>query len=98
MSSYGCGIPDYDSIVLTGGYDPDDNIQLSSVQRYDLNGFVENLPSLNEAREIHGCGCYYNNDGEKVKFKLCVSLYRAASSGLPRCWRIQFQFLLLLRL
>ena len=89
MFSHGCGIPDYDSIVLTGGYDPDDNIQLSSVQRYDLNGFVENLPSLNEAREIHGCGCYYNNDGEKVKFKLCVSLYRAASSGLPCGRRFQ---------
>ena len=67
MSSYGCGIPDYDSIVLTGGYDPDDNIQLSSVQRYDLNGFVSDLKPLNQKRTGHGCGYFYNKDGVKVK-------------------------------
>ena len=73
MFSHGCGIPDYDSIVLTGG-DDDRNgdgygVQLSSVQRYDLNGLVEDLPSLNQAREGHGCG-FYNKDGTKVNHEV----------------------------
>ena len=75
MSRHACSIPEYesDTVVLTGGeYDSD---ALSTVERYDLNGLVETLPSLNQAREGHGCGYFYNKDGTKVKLTVCVSLY-----------------------
>ena len=92
-----CSIPYYDSVFLTGGWDTYDYYTLDLVQQYDLNGLVPYpIPSLNEARESHGCGYYYNKDGEKVEFKHCSSFYRAVSSGLARCWRIQLRLLLLL--
>ena len=66
MFSSACSIPDYDSdtVVLTGGIDVDYNY-MDTVQRYGLNGLVEYLPSLREARAYHGCGYYYK-DGERV--------------------------------
>jgi len=46
-----CGIPDAgDTIVLTGGYSH------KYVTRYDVNGFVEELPELPERRHGHACG------------------------------------------
>ena len=69
MFSLACSIPDYetDTVVLTGGLDTYNDTDTTSVERYDLKGFVENLPSLNQAREGHGCGYFYNKDGVKVK-------------------------------
>ena len=67
MFSFACSIPDYDSdtVVLTGGID--DYNSIDTVQRYGLNGLVEYLPSMKEARSYHGCGYYYK-DGERVMF------------------------------
>jgi len=46
-----CGIPDAgDTIVLTGGW------KHNYVTRYDVNGFVEELPQLPESRYAHVCG------------------------------------------
>merc|ERR1712192_124773 len=46
-----CGIPDAgDTIVLTGGW------KHNYVTRYDVNGFVEELPQLPENRYGHACG------------------------------------------
>jgi len=46
-----CGIPDAgDTIVLTGG------VGHNYVTRYDVNGFVEELPQLPENRRLHACG------------------------------------------
>merc|ERR1712192_172834 len=46
-----CGIPDAgDTIVLTGGW------KHNYVTRYDVNGFVEELPQLPENRWTHACG------------------------------------------
>jgi len=46
-----CGIPDAgDTIVLTGG------LWHNHVTRYDVNGFVEELPQLPENRNGHACG------------------------------------------
>jgi len=48
--SYTCGIPDAgDTIVLTGGGGH------NYVTRYDINGFMEELPQLPENREGHAC-------------------------------------------
>ena len=36
------------------------------VEKYDVNGFVETLPSLNQGRSRHGCGHFINSIGKKV--------------------------------
>jgi len=45
-----CGIPDEDTIVMTGGYPSHDY-----VTRYNVNGFVEELPQLPGNRYGHAC-------------------------------------------
>merc|ERR1711872_607395 len=57
----GCGIIDYDTIIITGGGGEGSKI----VDRYNNKGFVENLPELIETRKAHGCG-YFHRDGKKV--------------------------------
>merc|ERR1711971_1034259 len=44
-----CGIPNEDTIVMIGGYDH------AYVTRYNINGFVEELPQLPESRYQHSC-------------------------------------------
>merc|ERR1712126_148090 len=44
-----CGIPDKDTIVMTGGNYHD------HVTRYNANGFVEELPRLPKTRYSHAC-------------------------------------------
>jgi len=44
-----CGIPDEDTIVMTGGY------RHKRVTRYSVDGFVEELPQLPEKRYDHAC-------------------------------------------
>merc|ERR1711962_1487183 len=46
---YSCGIPDGDTIVMTGGRSH------SHVTRYNVNGFVEELPQLPGIRMSHAC-------------------------------------------
>ena len=77
MFSLACSIPDYetDTVVLTGGYNDDIGISTASVERYGLNGLVETMAPLKQAREGHGCGYFYNKDGIQVKLKVCVSLH-----------------------
>ena len=72
MFSLACSIPDYetDTVVLTGGFDDSYGTSTTLVERYDLNGLVIEVPPiapLNQAREGHGCGYFYNKDGVKVK-------------------------------
>merc|ERR1712037_618099 len=44
-----CGIPDGETVILTGGSGH------TFVTRYDINGFVEELPQLPENRYAHAC-------------------------------------------
>merc|ERR1711892_541680 len=58
-----CAIPDIitDSVFITGGgYHP------QTVSRYDLQGWVEDLPQLIDGRDSHGCGSYLRVDGTQV--------------------------------
>ena len=59
-----CSISDTTSVVITGGLDDGDPI--SRVSRYNNNGWMEDLPSLNTARAYHGCSLYTTDTGEKV--------------------------------
>lgn len=36
------------------------------MSRYDTAGYVEDLPSLNEGRNSHGCGVYSVDSGDQV--------------------------------
>ena len=47
--------------ILTGGLYSE-----NKVSRYATNGWMEDLPELNEGRTYHGCGYYYNDDMERV--------------------------------
>ena len=60
--SEGCGIPDGDSIILTGGARTENR-----ASRYTVNGWLENLPDLKIGRTNHGCASYTAEDGSKVR-------------------------------
>ena len=72
--------------IVTGGYSSDTH---KKVSRYSINGWMNDLPELNEARFQHGCGYYFNEDMERVSFK---GLNRGAKGlfllpGVSGCWR-----------
>ena len=58
-----CGIADEDdgSYIITGGVDT-----RKTVTKYDKNGFMEDLPSLNTGRWDHGCGTYLDSNSQNV--------------------------------
>ena len=45
--------PDTQTVVLTGGV-----YTLTTVSVYGLQGWVEDIPSLNTGRYWHACSCY----------------------------------------
>jgi len=65
-TKYACAIPDLDghSVVLAGGgFHEDDSKRVS---RYNLHGFVEDMPQLTVGRMDLGCGSYQRDDGTQV--------------------------------
>jgi hypothetical protein len=50
-----------DSVIITGGRDT-----MSTVARYDVLGWVEDLPSLVVGRYDHCCGSFLRGDGAQV--------------------------------
>ena len=54
-------------------------MQLQTVSRYNMQGWVEDLPQLIEERYAHGCGSYLRDDGTQVSVDsvgyLCVCRY-----------------------
>merc|ERR1711976_883682 len=64
-----CTISDAETgtVITTGGRSLFTSSGNSNrVTRYGTNGFIEDLPPLNAARWIHGCGSYRNEDGKMV--------------------------------
>jgi len=59
-SKASCAISLEDSVIITGG-EKDYNSFIKNVIEYNLEGFVKNLPDMNEDRAGHGCGSYKNN-------------------------------------
>ena len=67
----GCSIQFDEFVIITGGIkdcDNDDctNPRVDSVSKYNIDGWVEYLPSLNTARSGNGCGHYINSNEEVV--------------------------------
>jgi len=67
MIDRGCGIEDEGSLIITGGGNNGRGNPIASklVDRYDSQGFVENLPEMNQERTDHGCG-FFQKDGKKI--------------------------------
>ena len=59
-------------MIITGGTRKDTIDGLwswsrdSRVTAYNNDGFVADLPSLNQARSDHGCGHFVNSENKKV--------------------------------
>ena len=75
MFSDACSFPQTnrigeESVVLTGGWDPSAETDLSSVQVYGLNGLINEFAPLKQARSDHGCGYFLNEAGIQVKVKV----------------------------
>ena len=67
----GCSIQFDDYVIITGGIkdcENDDctNPRVDTVSKYNIEGWVEYLPSLNTARSGNGCGHYINSNEEVV--------------------------------
>jgi len=60
---FSCSIHDEttNTLVITGGY-----YTLHNVSRYDTLGYLEELPSLINARWNHACGAYLREDGTQI--------------------------------
>ena len=56
-----CAIPDLDTLVITGGGD-----SLTTVSRYNVGGWLEDLPGLITGRHWHACAGY-TSGGRKVR-------------------------------
>ena len=69
-SSFACGIPLEDTIVVTGGLQLN-AVPGSRVQVYNTSGEAEQLPDINTPRHDHACGHYIRDDK-------MVSMYRVS--------------------
>ena len=53
-------------MLVTGGEVTGETV-MKRVARYDIDGYIEDLPPLNIGRAAHGCGAYLNDvDGSQV--------------------------------
>ena len=50
--------------ILTGGQ------YKNTVSRYNMSGWLGDLPDLNEGRSNHGCGFFYNEDMNRVGIQI----------------------------
>ena len=62
LFSHACAIQEDDRVVITGGH------SARTVSVYDENGWIEDLPNLNEERLGHACTSFLS-DGKKVYIK-----------------------------
>jgi len=58
---WACSIEMPEMFILTGGYHT-----LKTVSRYSTSGWMEDLPEMNDGRNSHGCGYFYNDDMQRV--------------------------------
>ena len=61
-----CLIDEGETFLLTGGV-VGNWVRVSTVSRYNISGWIEDLGNLNRRRYHHGCTRYTNNEGIKVR-------------------------------
>ena len=59
--SRACGIPDEETVIITGG-----TYSQTTVSVYSVEGWQQDLPPLNTGRFGHACSSYWS-DGRRVK-------------------------------
>ena len=64
--SESCLIDEGETFLVTGGYDSGGAV--STVSRYNINGWIEDLDDLITGRTHHGCLQYSNTLGDRVRF------------------------------
>ena len=68
-----CSIPtDDNELIITGGYPTNSDYVASTVDVYNINGWVRDLPSLNDRRRNHACGKFKSQSGDTVR-NTCIS-------------------------
>ena len=67
--SWACSIEFDDKVVVTGGHYTERRVSV-----YNIGGWVEDLPELNEGRRNHGCGYYVDNSDRIVGFYIVLDL------------------------
>lgn len=68
-TSDACPIEFEDKVIMTGGgdiYSYEENPVVNRVSVYNINGWMEDLPSMHDKRASHGCGHYINNNNQMV--------------------------------
>ena len=53
---------DNNTFIITGGRSENDTL----VSRYNQDGWIEDLPNLNAARQNHACGTYVDDNNIRV--------------------------------
>merc|ERR1719342_768573 len=56
-----CAIKLDDYLIITGG-----SPSITTVSKYDKNGLVTDLSSMNTGRRLHTCGHYYSDTNELI--------------------------------
>merc|ERR1719348_343193 len=86
-TKYACSIELPDMFILTGG-----ESTRTTVSRYSTSGWMEDLPELNEGRQEHGCGYFYNDDMQRVFLVAGGSSYLSSTETLVeggQAWNFQ---------
>ena len=65
-----CGIQHDDVFIIIGG-----RFTLEIVSRYNVNGWVEDLPKLRTGRRVHGCGHFFSETKGLVKIIIIKMKY-----------------------
>ena len=62
--------------MITGGTDDNGTYgeAIARVTSYSFEGFLADLPDMNEARSSHGCSHYLNSDNKIVSSKFYTHL------------------------
>ena len=76
--SWACAIadPDTDTVVVTGGLNTHTTVTVYSVQ-----GWKENLPSLNTGRDLHACTSYMTGGKRVSNFVCTICFYLSIGQG-----------------
>ena len=70
--SFGCAIPQADTVIITGGYNRN---TWNTVSVYTVEGWQEDLPPLNTNRSAHACSIYWSVDRRVRKYEGVVIIY-----------------------
>merc|ERR1711971_1040605 len=74
-TSFACAIPQEDSVIVTGGVDTKNTVSV-----YNVEGWQEDLPPLNNGRSRHACSSYWS--GERRVFLITGGYYFSGSDFL----------------